>query len=67
MRRVRFVILLPFFAIAESVLWLVAFLFNHLGFHQPAETLLRHRQLLNWLLSHGCKNVQQWGPDGYRR
>ena len=67
MHRVRFIILLALFVVAEIVLWFVASLASRIGIHQPAETLLRHRQLVDWLLDRNGNSVQQWGPEGYRR
>jgi hypothetical protein len=66
MRRVRFVVLLPFFLVAEAILWSAASLASHVGVHHPSETLLKHRQLLNWLSGRNCKDIQKWGPDGHR-
>ena len=67
MRFRRFVILLPFFLIADPVLWIVGSVASHIGFHQSSETLLKHRQLLNWLLGRSGGDAQKWDPEGYRR
>jgi hypothetical protein len=66
MRRVRFVILLPFFLIAETMLWCITSLASHVGVHPSSETLVRHRQLLNWIWGRNCNDVEKWGPDGHR-
>jgi hypothetical protein len=57
MRCLRFAIKLPFFLIAEAVLWLVASFASHLGLHQASETLAQHRRLVDWLCG---RKAQQW-------
>jgi hypothetical protein len=47
----RFAMKLPFFMIAEIVLWLVASVVSHLGLHEVSETLAQHRRLVDWLRS----------------
>src|SRR5260370_41150537 len=57
MRCLRFAIKLPFFLIAEAVLWLVVSFASHLGLHQVSETLAQHRRLVDWLCG---RKARQW-------
>jgi hypothetical protein len=59
MRLVRFAVKLPFFLVAEAVLWFVGFLFciSMMGFRRGHEVVETHKKLVDWL----------WGvPKEYR-
>ena len=58
MRLFRFAIRLPFFLIAEAVLWFVALIGSHLFFlDRVTEALTQHRLLVDWLWD---RKARQW-------
>jgi hypothetical protein len=57
MRFLRFAIKLPFFLIAEAVLWFIAAMGSHFGLHRVTEALTQHKRLVDWLWG---RKARQW-------